>query len=59
MSHAWYGEIVRAQLIAAVGPERAAELEITDAPGNPCVLPAGIEVNPLAGGMCRGRMIRS
>ena len=54
LSHAWYSEIVRAQLIATVGPERAAELEITDAPGNPCVLPAGIEVNQLPGGMLPG-----
>ena len=54
MSLAWYGEIVRAQLIAAVGPEQAAELEITDAPGNPCVLPDGIEINALAGGMLPG-----
>jgi penicillin amidase len=50
LSHAWYGEIVRAQLIAALGPERAAELEISDAAGNPCVLEDGIEVNRLAGG---------
>ena len=48
MSHAWYGEIIRAQLIAALGPERAAELEITDARENPAVLPAGIEMNRLA-----------
>lgn len=27
LSHAWYGEIVRAQLIQAVGAERAAELD--------------------------------
>lgn len=54
MSHAWYGEIVRAQLIAALGPERAAELEITDAPDNPAVLPAGIEVNPLPGALLAG-----
>lgn len=51
LSHAWYSEIVRGQLIAALGPERAAELEISDAPGNPCVLPAGIEVNRLSGGI--------
>lgn len=50
LSHAWYSEIVRAQLIAAFGPERAAELEISDAPGNPCSLPDGIEVNRLTGG---------
>ena len=48
MSHAWYGGLIRAQLIAAVGPERAAELEITDAADNPPVLPKGIEVNRLS-----------
>ncbi len=54
LSHAWYSEIVRAQLIAALGPERAAELEITDAAGNPAVLPAGIEMNRLAEGALLG-----
>ena len=43
LSHAWYGEIVRAQLIEAVGPERARELEVCYPEGNPVTLPAGIE----------------
>ena len=47
MSHAWYGEIVRAQLIEAVGAEHAAELEIHYPEGNPITLPAGIEFNRL------------
>ncbi len=51
MSHAWYGEVIRSQLIAALGLARAAELEISDAADNPPVLPAGIEFNTLAGGV--------
>ncbi len=45
LSHAWYGEIVRAQLVQAVGAERAAELEIHYPEGNPAALPDGIEFN--------------
>ena len=45
LSHAWYGEIVRAQLIQAVGPEHAAELEMEYPPLNPATLPEGIEFN--------------
>jgi penicillin amidase len=48
LSHAWYSMIVRAQFIAAVGPERAAEWEISYPTGNPATLPAGIEFNRLA-----------
>ncbi|MGD0277587.1 MAG: penicillin acylase family protein, partial [Syntrophales bacterium] len=47
LSHAWYGEIVRTQLIEAVGPEHAAELEIHYPPQNPATLPSGIEFNRL------------
>ncbi len=47
LSHAWYGEIVRAQAIAAVGDERAAELEMHYPERNPITLPAGIEFNRL------------
>ncbi len=47
LSHAWYGEIVRAQTIAAVGDEHAAELEIHYPERNPITLPAGIEFNQL------------
>jgi penicillin G amidase len=47
MSHAWYGEIVRAQLIEAIGPEHAAELEIHYPTGNPATLPQGIEFNAI------------
>ncbi len=45
LSHAWYSEIVRAQLIQAVGEEHAAELEIHYPPSNPITLPNGIEFN--------------
>jgi penicillin amidase len=47
LSHAWYGEIIRAQLIAALGEERAADLEIGYPEDNPLTLPAGIEFNEL------------
>ncbi|MFX0065874.1 MAG: penicillin acylase family protein [Candidatus Hermodarchaeota archaeon] len=45
LSHAWHGEIIRAQLIKAVGEDRAAELEIEYPKDNPVTLPAGIEFN--------------
>lgn len=47
LSHAWYGEIVRAQLIQAVGSEHASELEIHYPQNNPVVLPRGIDFNRL------------
>lgn len=47
LSHAWYGEIVRAQIAEKVGPERAAELEIHYPETNPIILPQGIEFNRL------------
>lgn len=50
LSHAWYGEIIRAQLIEAVGAERASELEIQYPPENPATLPSGIEFNQLGPG---------
>ena len=50
LSHAWYGEIVRAQLIQKVGAERAADLEIHYPPQNPITLPQGIEFNRLQPG---------
>jgi len=45
LSHAWYGEIIRAKLIQAVGEARAAELEVFYPEGNPYSLPEGIEFN--------------
>jgi penicillin amidase len=47
LSHAWYNEIVRAQIIEATSPELAAELEIQYPVHNPVCLPAGIEFNLL------------
>jgi penicillin amidase len=47
LSHAWYGQIIRAQLIEAVGEEHAADLEIHYPEENPLTLPAGIEFNQL------------
>jgi penicillin amidase len=47
LSHAWYSEIVRAQVIEAVGQEHAAELEIAYPPANPITLPEGIQFNRL------------
>jgi penicillin amidase len=43
LSHAWYDEIVRARVAAAVGEERAAELEIHYPTANPDTLPGGNE----------------
>jgi penicillin G amidase len=48
MSRAWYGEIVRAQMIEAVGEEHAAELDFRYPDHNPLTLPEGIEFNRLA-----------
>jgi penicillin amidase len=45
LSHAWYSEIVRSQIIKATGPELAAELEINYPSSNPSSLPEGIEFN--------------
>ncbi|MBN1953671.1 MAG: penicillin acylase family protein [Anaerolineae bacterium] len=47
LSHAWFGELVRARLIEQVGPERAAELEIRYPERHPLTLPQGIEFNRL------------
>lgn len=47
LSHAWYGEVVRAQVIQAVGEKAAAELEIDYPDENPLTLTDGIEFNQL------------
>ncbi len=47
LSHAWYGEVVRAQVIQAVGEKAAAELEIDYPNENPLTLTDGIEFNQL------------
>ncbi len=47
LSHAWYGEIVRAKLIEAVGEEQASILEIHYPEENPSTLPDGIDFNKL------------
>jgi penicillin amidase len=47
LSHAWYSEIVRAQIAEKVGVEHAAELEIHYPDLNPTILPQGIEFNKL------------
>jgi len=47
LSHAWYSEIIRAQVIQATNPERASELEINYPGENPTSLPHGIEFNLL------------
>ncbi|MHB1319634.1 MAG: penicillin acylase family protein, partial [Anaerolineae bacterium] len=49
LSHAWYSEIVRAQVVQAVGPERAAEIDVYFPAELPLVLPRGIEFNRLVG----------
>lgn len=45
LSHAWYGELLRAWMIEKVGAEHAAELEIDYPRLNPVTLPDGIEFN--------------
>lgn len=55
LSHAWYGEIVRAKVAEKVGPERAAELEIHYPRLNPVTLPAGIEFNALDPAILTGK----
>jgi penicillin G amidase len=47
MSRAWYGEIIRAQVIKAVGEEHAKELNISYPEENPVALPKGIEFNQI------------
>ncbi len=47
LSHAWQGEIIRAEIIEKVGAEHAAELEIHFPSENPLTLPKGIEFNTL------------
>ncbi|MBC8505839.1 MAG: penicillin acylase family protein [Anaerolineales bacterium] len=47
LSHAWQGEIIKAEIIEKVGAERAAELEIHFPKENPVSLPKGIEFNTL------------
>lgn len=47
LSYAWHGELVRAQLIAEVGPEAAAELEVHYPSECPVMLPDGLEFNRL------------
>lgn len=47
LSHAWQGEIIRAEIIEKVGTEHAAELEIYYPEDSPLTLPKGIEFNAL------------
>ncbi|MEN8172809.1 MAG: penicillin acylase family protein, partial [Chloroflexota bacterium] len=47
LSHAWQGEIIRAELAEKVGVEHAAELEPQYPIDNPLTLPKGIEFNAL------------
>jgi len=47
LTHGWAGELARAQLIAAIGPERAAEIEPIYPPDNPVTLPQGVEFHRL------------
>ena len=53
MSHAWYGETIRAQLIDAVGEDHASELEIQYRKENPLELPEGIEFNKFVKGQLK------
>ena len=50
LSHGWYGELIRAQLIEAVGEEHAKELEIEYPTNNPTTLHKDIEFNKIVNG---------
>jgi penicillin G amidase len=47
MSHGWTGELVRAQLLERLGPERAADLEPRYAVRHPITLPPGVPFQEL------------
>jgi len=47
LSHAWQGELVRAEIAERVGAENASELEIEYPLENPLILPSGIEFNAI------------
>jgi penicillin amidase len=47
LSHVWSGKLIRAQLLAKIGPYLAAELEVSYPESNPITLPVGIEFNAL------------
>jgi len=47
LSHAWQGEIIRAEITETVGAEHAAELELHFPDGGPVTLPKGIEFNAI------------
>lgn len=47
LSHAWQGEILRAEIAEKVGAEHADELDFQYPAANPITLPAGIEFNAL------------
>jgi penicillin amidase len=47
LSHAWQGEIIRAEIAEKVGADNASELEIHYPPENPLTLPGGIEFNAI------------
>lgn len=47
LSHAWQGELIRAEVAEKVGSENAAALEIDYPKQNPIALPRGIEFNRL------------
>lgn len=47
LSHAWYSELIRADIVEKVGEEHAAELEINYPSKNPICLPNGIEFNSM------------
>ena len=47
LSHAWQGELIRAEIAEKVGADRAADLEIEYPAMNPIILPDGISFNML------------
>lgn len=47
LSHGWSGELTRARLLQALGPDRAADLEIQYPERHPLTLPPGIDFSDL------------
>lgn len=57
LSQNWEGEILRLQLVQALGPERAAELDPFYPAGNPVITPAEGQVSPQVSAEAAGRLL--
>jgi penicillin amidase len=57
LSQNWEGEVLRLQLLTALGPERAAELDPFYPAGSPLITPAEGQVDPQALAEAAGRLL--